>query len=310
MLSIQDLKIEYRKNPLGIDAKEPRISWKLSSEQKDTLQKSYHIVVKKEENIVWDSLVVESGQSICIKYAGEALEACTRYQVDVAVTDNYGNEARKEAYFETGLMEAKNWKADWITHGFEEELEPCAVFQKRFALKTAVKKARVYASALGIYEFSVNNRPGSDIHFAPGWTSYQSMVQYQTYDITELLQEENEILFTVGNGWYKGILGFFNQGNHYGTRSALIAQIEIEYMDGTREIFGTDESWSSTTKERRYSEIYHGEIIDFTQTENEIRPAVIMEQSKEVLIAQQNEPVRITERRKAEKLILHRKKKL
>ena len=310
MLSIKDLKIEYRNNPLGIDAKEPRISWKLNSGQKDTLQKNYHIVVKKEENIVWDSQVVESEQCICVKYAGKDLEACTRYQVAVTATDNYGNEACEEAYFETGLMESKNWKACWITHGFEDDLEPCAVFQKSFVLKAAVKKARVYASALGIYEFSVNNRPGSDIHFAPGWTSYQKMVQYQTYDITELLQKENEIQFTVGNGWYKGILGFFNQGNHYGTRSALIAQIEIEYMDGTREIFGTDESWSSTTKERRYSEIYHGEIIDFTQTENEIRPAVIMEQSKEVLIAQQNEPVRITERRKAEKLILTPKKEV
>lgn len=77
---------------------------------------------------------------------------------------------------------------------------------KRFRTNGEVTKARLYASALGIYEFSVNGQPGSDIHFAPGWTSYQARLQYQTYDVTGLLAEENELRFTVANGWYKGIL--------------------------------------------------------------------------------------------------------
>lgn len=303
MLSLRDFRIEYRENPIGIDVASPRFSWKLVSEEKNTMQKSYRITVKNEDDIVWDSGEVTEETSVCVRYAGQSLEPMTRYEVTVTVADNHGNLTYAEGHFETGLLSYENMKANWITHGFEDELESCAVFNKKFQLNGKVKKARLYASALGVYEFTVNNQPGSDVHFAPGWTSYQKTIQYQTYDITSYLKEENEICFTLGNGWYKGILGFFNQGNHYGNRTALIAQIEITYEDGSAATIVTDESWESTTGAHRYSEIYHGEVIDYTQTENVSVPAKIYEHSKEVLVAQQSEPVRITERRQGEKLI-------
>ncbi|MEY8491936.1 family 78 glycoside hydrolase catalytic domain [Lachnospiraceae bacterium 29-91] len=341
MLHIKDFRMEYQKNPLGMDAPNPRFSWKLQSDRKNTVQASYHIAVRNGSELVWDSGIVETDTSICVKYPGtdqgigskrsigaaaESLKPQARYEVKVEVTDNHGEDASAEGWFETGLMGAGQWKADWITHGFEDDLEPCAVFIKRFHSEKEIAKARLYASALGIYEFTVNGRPGSDIHFAPGWTSYQERIQYQTYDVAELLGEENELRFVVGNGWYKGILGFFNQGDHYGKRTALIAQLEITYTDGTIEKIVTDESWETTTGAHRYSEIYHGEVIDYrfekesklkaadagTNTASketvdpavlEIRPARRIEQSKEVLTAQQDEPVRITERRPGEKLI-------
>lgn len=344
MLSIKDFRIEYRKNPMGIDVLNPRFSWKLQSDKQNTVQTIYHIVVQAGDEIVWDSGIRLEDTSVCVKYntktfaspsgnaaekySGKALKPQTRYEVKVEVTDNHGESAAAEGWFETGLMTTDNWQADWITHGFEDDLEACAVFVKKFQTKKEVEKARVYASTLGIYEFTVNGEPGSDIHFAPGWTSYQSRIQYQIYDITEFLKKENEIRFIVGNGWYKGILGFFNQGNHYGNRTALIAQIEIFYTDGTKDIIGTDESWSSTTGERRYSEIYHGEVIDYRFVKGmvgesigdnmeqrvdseqeifgvpEICPVRFYAQSKEVLTSQQDEPVRITERRLGEKLII------
>ncbi len=304
MLKIYDLKIEYRENPIGLDVKRPLFSWKLKSDQKEVMQKSYQIKVCADKNQIWDSGVVERDTSICVRYAGEDLAPMTQYAVEITVTDNHGGTANIEGTFETGLMSYENMKADWITHGFEDELEPCAVFSKKFSLKGEVEKVRVYASALGIYEFMLNGQPASDIHFAPGWTSYQKTSQYQAYDVTSLIKEENEIAFTVGNGWYKGILGFFNQGNHYGKRTALIAQIVITYKDGTQETIVTDDSWLSTTGAHRYSEIYHGEVIDYTQTENEVLSAKVYEYAKEVLVAQQSEPVRITERRAGEKLIM------
>lgn len=345
MLHVKDFRTEYRINPVGIDVSNPRFSWKLQSDKQNTIQTIYRIVVCTEKEVVWDSGIRLEDTSICVKYntktcaspsgnitercSGKKLEPRTRYKVKVEVMDNHGESATAEGWFETGLMTTDNWRADWITHGFEDDLEACAIYVKKFQIKKEVVKARVYASALGIYEFTVNGKPGSDVHFAPGWTSYQSRIQYQTYDITELLKENNEIQFIVGNGWYKGIFGFFNQGNHYGNRTALIAQIEIDYADETKAWIVTDESWSSTTGAQRYSEIYHGEVIDYRFTKRddfsvipdevenigemyerkevvvpEVRPVRVYEQSKEVLIAQQNEPVRITERRAGEKLII------
>lgn len=310
MLNIKDLRIEYQNHPLGIDEMHPRISWKLTSDKESTKQTSYLIRVIRNDHVMWDTGVVTSDQSICVVYEGEPFEKSTRYEVKLEITDNHGECAYASEWFETGLLEPENWNAEWITHGFEEDLEPCAVFVKQFAVQKKVVWARLYASALGIYEFVMNGKEGSDAKFAPGWTSYQSRIQYQTYDITELLEKENEIKFTVANGWYKGILGFFNQGDHYGKRTALIAEIVLVYDDGTTEVIGTDETWTTTTEARRYSEIYHGEVIDYSIGIQECRPARILEQDKSVLVAQQDEPVRITERIAGQKLFITPKKEV
>ena len=222
----------------------------------------------------------------------------------VIVEDNHKETAEGSAWFETGLMEYSNFQAEWITHGFEDGLEPCAIFVKKFHIEKEIKSARVYASALGIYELELNGKKAGDTYFAPGWTSYQERIQYQTYDITEQIETDNEIRMTVGNGWYKGILGSYNQGDHYGKRTAVIAQIEILYMDGSRERIVTDESWMSTTGARRYSEIYHGEVIDYSREEDKVRPVRLYDQAKEILTAQEDEPVRITERIPAKELFV------
>ena len=304
MLALKELRIDYLKNPIGIDVKSPRFSWKLTSDKNDVMQKNYRIMVCQGENVVWDTEKVESDNSLHVKYDGAPLSPKTRYDVKVFVEDNKGEKAEEYGFFETGLLSYENMKARWITHGFEDDLEAPAVFKKNFKITKKLEKARVYASALGIYEFSVNGQDGSDVHFAPGWTSYQENLQYQTYDITDLLLNDNEIVFTVGNGWYKGILGFFNQGNHYGNRTALIAQIDLIYEDGEVEVICTDDSWISTTGEIRYSELYHGETIDKSINAFEQKKAVMFDYSKEILKGQVDEPVRITERIPGQKLII------
>lgn len=298
MLKISEITVEYRKTPIGIDAEHPRFSWKLDSTEKATMQTAWQIRVSAEGETVWDTGRVQSQQSICVPYAGRTLAPATRYRVSLLAVDNHGEQAEAESWFETGLMGGGRIQGEWITHGFEDGLEPCAVFNKRFTVAKPLAKVRLYASALGVYEFEINGKPGSNVHLAPGWTCYQERIQYQTYEIdpADLASGENILSFTVGNGWYKGVLGFFNQGNHYGNRTALIAQMDLIYQDGTRESIGTDGTWESTTGVIRYSEWYHGEVIDYTAGEQEIRPAVVYAQSKEVLAAQQDEPVRITKR--------------
>lgn len=296
MLQLYDLRTEYRENPLGIDAQKPRFSWKLRSDLRDVTQTSYRVVVSTEDRVVWDTGTRVDSTSIAIPYGGEPLTSATVYSIHVCVTDNHEETAEAEGTFETALMSPEAFSAKWITHGFEDDLEPCAVFVKWFSLHGKVKKARLYATALGIYEFSLNDAAVSDVRFAPGWTGYETRLQYQTYDVTDALKSENELRFTVGNGWYKGILGFFNQGNHYGRRTGLLAQLVVTYEDGATETIGTDENWTNTTGEHRYNEIYHGEIIDRSLSEFEAQPVRLLDHTKDILIAQQDEPVRITER--------------
>jgi len=302
-MKITDLLIEYRDNPIGLDVKKPRFSWKLISNEKDVLQTAYRIIVTKEGEIVWNSGKCDSSSSVLIEYAGQELEKCSIYKVQVEVWDNKGNQASKTGTFETGLLKGKNFVADWITHSFSEEETACPVFFKEFELKKEVAKARVYASALGVYEIKINGEKVGDTFFAPGWTNYKKRIQYQTYQVDEMLKEKNKIEITVGNGWYKGILGFTCTPNHYGDRVAAIAEIHITYTDGTTEIIKTDKNWSVTTGSIRKSEIYMGETIDTTFLATEPRKVVQLPYDKELLTGQESEPVRITKRLPAKELI-------
>ena len=310
-MKLYDLRTEYRVNPIGIAEKHPRFSWKLESEEKDTVQQSYHIVVKNGADIVWETKA-ESEESVLIPYAGKALEDETSYGVIVEVTDNHGNTAVGEMSFETGILEVETFQAKMITHDFPEKETACPVFSKIFSVKGKVKKARIYATSRGVYEAYLNgNRIGED-RMTPGWTSYHHRLQYQIYDITQMLQEENEIEMIIGNGWYKGIFGFMLTPNIYGDRVGTFAEIHIEYEDGSREVICTDESWKVRTSDVRYSEIYMGETIDTTVGENGnsgdsvIRQGKVfcVEFDKKTLTAQENEPVRITERIPAKELVV------
>ncbi len=294
---IRDFMIEYRKDPLGIDEK-PRFSWKLESEKQDVIQTGYQIQVTNSGKLVWDSGRVQSEQSVLVPCQGEELKPMTAYQVQVSVWDNYGELGQEMGTFETGLMGEENWKAKWITHSFPKEETACPVFVRRFSLKKQIKKARLYATSCGVYEAHINGKKAGDVFMAPGWTSYHHRLQYQTYDITGLLKGENEIAVTVGNGWYKGELGFDAKPDNYGDRTALLAMVCMEYTDGEIQYIGTDESWDVETREILFSEIYHGETLDYTAEKIRKGNAVLFGQTDRIgcITAQESEPVRVTKR--------------
>lgn len=294
---IYDFRIEYRENPLGIDSK-PRFSWKLDSGEQDVVQTHYQLQVISEGKLVWDSGRVKSSQSVLVPCQGAELKPFTSYQVQVSVWDNYGNLGQASGSFETGVMGEENWDAKWITHTLPAEETACPVFVKRFAAGKPVKQARLYVTACGVYEAKINGKKAGDAFMAPGWTSYHNRIQYQTYDVTELLDGENEIAITVGNGWYKGELGFDAKPDNYGDRTALLAMMRIEYEDGETVQRGTDTDWGVETREIRFSEIYHGETQDYTAGKAEAGNAVLFEQTERIgcITAQESEPVRVTKR--------------
>ena len=261
-------------------------------------------VTDENGNVVWNSGKKASDQSVLIPYEGETLADEMLYKVEVSVADNHGNVEAIEGTFETGIFDNTEFTAKMITSDFPEEETACPVFGKTFAIDKKVKKARLYATAHGVYEVTLNGQTVGDCRMAPGWTSYHNRLQYQIYDITEMLAADNKIEITVGNGWYKGILGFYCQPNQYGTQVGAFAEIHVEYEDGSKEVIATDETWSVKTGEIRYSEIYMGETIDTDAPEITEGNVVVKEFDKAVLTAQENEPVRITEKIEGKELIV------
>lgn len=304
-MKIIDLRTEYRENPIGLTVKLPRFSWKMEAVKENTRQSSYRIIVTDEGNVtVWDSGEVKSEDSVLVPYEGEPLTSERLYKVSVSVTDNYGNKAEIYGSFETGIFDNGQFRAKMITSDFPEEETACPVFTKAFSLKKNIRKARLYATAQGVYEVSLNKEVVGDYRMAPGWTSYHNRLQYQIYDITKELKCENEIEIVVGNGWYKGIFGFYCRPNIYGDKVGAFAEIHVEYEDGSREVIVTDESWSVRTGVIRYSEIYMGETIDTDNPEIVTGNVAVKEFDTSILTAQENEPVRITKRISGKELII------
>ncbi|EOS38352.1 hypothetical protein C808_02553 [Lachnospiraceae bacterium M18-1] len=293
---IYDFRVEYQTNPVGLSVRKPRFSWKIKSDKKNTIQSSYCLQVTSGGRCFWDSARTESDNSVLVPYEGKKLDAETTYTVKLGVENNHGEYAEAHMTFETGIFDPKTFTAEMITHDFPEEETACPVFYRTFTVEKKVEKAYIYATAHGVYELRLNRERIGQDYMMPGWTSYHKRLQYQQYDITEELRKENEITMTVGNGWYKGILGFDCKPNRYGNRVEAFAEIHIIYQDGSREIIATDETWKVRTGEIYYSEIYMGETVDTCQLKKKEGNVSAVPFDKSVLVAQESEPVRVTER--------------
>ncbi len=270
-----DLVCEYKTNPVGIDVAKPRLSWKILSEERGWLQGAYQIQVAQsvddlhsETGLVWDSGKVLSDASIHREYEGPALRSSERYYWRVRVWDKGDRPSTwsDAAFWEMGLLNSSDWKAKWITPGWEEDstkAQPAPMLRGKFVVDQGVRSARAYVTSLGLYEIEINGRRVGDRLFTPGWTSYRHRLQYQTYDVTDYLRQgQNAVGVTLGDGWYRGVIGFEEKRNFYGEKLGLLVQIRMVYADGRVHTVGTDESWKATTGPIRMSDIYMGETYD------------------------------------------------
>jgi len=168
----------------------------------------------------------------------------------------------------TGLQAQNNaWyqSASWITPAEEKDtlMRPCPVFRKQFFTDKKIKEAALYITALGLYEAALNGARTGNACFTPGWTNYEKRIQYQVYNVRELLKEgQNELLVTVGEGWFRGAFGGLMNRDNYGRKPALLCHLMVTYADGTTLNIGTDTSWRCTTGPVLHSDIYGGEIFD------------------------------------------------
>jgi alpha-L-rhamnosidase len=267
---VNELVCEYHTNPIGIDVLKPRLSWKIVSDKQNVLQSAYEIKVTDQSpkgKVVWNSGKITSEKSVNIEYAGPELKPMQRVYWQVRVWDNDDKATKwsEPASWEMGITKSELWTASWITMENEKVFDgskPAHYLRKEFSTSKKIKSARVYVSALGLYELYINGKKVGDELFTPGWTSYNKRIQYQTFDVTTMLQSKNSIGAILGDGWYRGNIGWQNQRNYYGEKLALIAQLHIVYADGTSETIETNESWKVTTGPILNSDIYNGENYD------------------------------------------------
>lgn len=183
----------------------------------------------------------------------------------------------------------------------------CPVFRKVWTSKNKIAKAELSLTALGTYEAKLNGARISDYVLAPGWTSYDKRLQYQTYDITEMLQEENDLRITVGRGWFSSQIPGSILSEDRIRRTAqprgIIAKICLSFTDGSKETILTDESWEWEESEIKFSEIYDGENVDMRTHCDHWKPVKLLDWSKSILIPQEGELIKELERVYAKSII-------
>lgn len=319
-LIISDITVEHMRKPLGIDIVAPRFAWKLRSDAQNVKQTAYRLVISSDDNSI-DTGRIESGESIEVTADGFGAKPMTSYRVALTVWDDKGRSASAETGFETGRMGVP-FAGGWVEPEQEptpssmegdregdtiaedaiprdaqgrrtfEEFRPAQYIRIPFASDKPVRRARVYATAHGLYGLEINGICPDERWLAPENTAYNKLLNYQTYDITEYVRSgENTIDVTLADGWWAGRVGTTGDCCQYGDRTALLLNAEIEYMDGSRQTV-TAEDGVSATGPIVFADLFVGEKYDATREFSEWRPVKKVDYPMDNLVGQRMPPVR------------------
>ncbi|MEW9548269.1 family 78 glycoside hydrolase catalytic domain [Nonomuraea sp. NPDC050783] len=256
---------EHHRDPLGIGEPEPRLSWTVTTGIPGWVQRAYEIDLG-------DGLTtgrVESAESVLVPWPGPALGSRQRRGARVRVhgADGSASDWSPWSAVETGLLEPADWRASAAAPPLDllgAPDGPALLLRRDFTTRAPVEHARLYVTAHGTYEIELNGRVVGDDVLAPGWSSYGHRLRYRTHDVTALLREgPNTVGATLADGWYRGRVGFqAGKTDLYGDRTALIAQLEITYADGTTDVVVTDGQWRCASGPVTAAGLYDGEKHD------------------------------------------------
>jgi alpha-L-rhamnosidase len=331
-LRVGGLRCEYLVDPFGIDVARPRLSWVVESSARGAKQVAYQLLAASGEDRLargdadlWDTGKVVSSQTIHVQYEGAPLasRACCFWKVRAWDADGLPSPWSPVARWSMGLLEPADWHAKWIGSPprakrkkrtyLKEADDPSPLLRTSFTIDKKIKRASIHASALGEYEMSINGQRVGDHYLAPEYTDFSKRVQYQSYDVTSLLHEgDNVIGAIVADGWYMGNIGFGNikffiRSRIYGVDRRFLAQLVLEFADGTTGVVGTGQGWKVCEDGPiRRADHYLGEVYDASKERPgwdapgfddwDWSPAAVDESIDAKLVAQMNEPIRVVER--------------
>ena len=256
--TIYNLRVNHLKKPLGIDVENNLFSF-LSDEKGPFIAS----LLLGDEIIDTKEVLLSQSHSFYFK---EPLEYNKTYKYLVE-----SSSSKSELEFETAIK----LEAPFIKPKNKEIFSP--IFTKEFNLTKKIKKARLYITGLGLYLAYINDKKVGNAYLTPGYNDYDYYLRYQTYDISELLKEENKIEIHMGEGWYKGRFHWFN--NTFGDEYKLCLQVAIEFYDGSNIDILSDESWKVKYSKQVANSIYDGEEVDYTLPEYPIEDVIFSEEN-------------------------------
>ncbi|WEH19733.1 alpha-L-rhamnosidase [Streptomyces sp. VNUA24] len=268
-VSVSEVRFEHVREPLGLGTATPRLSWTTLTGTAGWRQTAYEVELTGRDGSEPAVLRIASDDSVLVPWPFAPLTARDRATVRVRVTGTDGEKSSwsEPATVEAGLLAPDDWSAAFITPDGEEDAQldqPSPLLRHEFDLRGPVRSARLYATALGVYEAELNGSRVGDHVLAPGWTAYDKRLRYQTFDVTGLLRPgRNALGATLADGWFRGRIGFDGKTRAvYGDRLAFLAQLEVAYEDGTTERVVTDGSWRAATGPVVSAGLYDGEAYD------------------------------------------------
>ncbi len=323
---VNELRVEFLKNPVGIDAKQPRMSWQLKSKGKNVLQLAYEIRVGKDaealshkSELAWQTGKVSSNQSLHLVYAGKPLKSGQKYYWQVRVWDNKGNvsEWSDVAFWQMGLLAPEDWKGKWI--GLDVDYKnppndhrrlPARMVRREFQVPKSIANATIFLSGLGFSELYLNGRKVDDRIMDPTHSNYGKRVMYVAFDVTKFLKQgRNAVGGMLGNGrFFAPRIRIPVETPSFGFPKMLL-QMQIQYADGTSKLIVSDEKWKITDRGPiRANSEFDGEEYDANMEQegwdmagfddSKWQPVQMVSAPAGKLVAQMQEPMRVIEKLK------------
>jgi alpha-L-rhamnosidase len=300
------LRFEHRTDEgpvLGLGTGSPRLSWQVPAADPDYTQSGYELEITRT-GVPQTKHAVTSADQVLVSWPSHPLKSRESAEVRVRVRggDDEWSDWSDPAVVEAGLLATGDWTARFVSPR-QTVADPAPVVSGTIDLPDNIVQARLYATAHGVYVPELNGHRVGDEQLAPGWTSYQFRLRYQTHDVTELVQPgANRLDFLLGNGWYRGRLGFNGQSAVYGDRLAVLAQLEVTTADGTTHVLATDGSWTARESQIVADDLYDGQRTDLTHTSSTTTPVDVLDADLTLLAAPDGPPVRVTDIRPAQKI--------
>ena len=309
MGKIYAAKTNHITNPAGFYMEQIVFSWKVK-ECKGKKQKNARILISKEKDfseILFDTKEAELDS--CGTKVNFQTAPYTRYYWKVIVTTDQGEVVESDVQFFETAKQDEPWTGKWITCSWKEGRHP--IFSKLVSTEKEVERARLYICGLGLYEaYFTSNKIGKPEkigkeYLAPYCNNYDQWIQYLTYEVTEQMKAGGELSVLLGDGWYKGRFGFSQPEKKcfFGDAWKLIAEVHVDYVDGSKEVIGTDESWKVTESKISFSNIYDGEKRDDTLPDVPESAALLAEEPKGRLMERLSLPVMVYKEMKPIELI-------